>query len=386
MSTDLLPDTAASLALAVYTLNAGVQRDLKAFLARREFSQGSSQTTLQAKTGGRIFRASKDGFGLCATGAGQYKGDLFLIFRGTTTANNNADMVTDARIGIERSTSGLPVHIGFNHTFKSMLPEIRSFIAESKITGTVHCIGHSLGGAVATLAADWAASSLSLPVKLYTFGQPRVGLTFFSSMLTQKLGSKNIHRVFHTTDPVPMVPVFPYLHTPLPGYGHRKISENPIISGEAHRMTAYTKGLGNSWESLVSAPPINNHEAAIEEWLRSNANSNPMCPKTFEWLENAIIWLLKKQLSTLTVGLQWAAMGIHTFLDKVAWILAKGIEIGEKCAEYVKLFIRKVMKILGLNYQEGVTSISHAFLRYLLQSLVKRANDLAINAIRGLAG
>ncbi len=385
MSKELSPSIAASIAENIYTVNGTDSVALKTFLSSKIFSKGPGQTTLQGKTGGRIFRASKDGFGLCAKGAGQYNGDLFLIFRGTTTANNNADMVTDARIGIERSTTGLPVHIGFNHTFKSMLPEIRSFIAESKITGTVHCIGHSLGGAVASLAADWAASSLSLPVKLYTFGQPRVGLTFFSSMLTQKLGSKNIHRVFHTTDPVPMVPVFPYLHTPLPGYGHRKISENPIISGEAHRMTAYTKGLGSSWESLVSAPPINNHEAAIEEWLRSNANSNPMCPKTFEWLENAIIWLLKKQLSTLTVGLQWAAMGIHTFLDKVAWLLAKGIEIGDKCAEYVKLFIRKVMKILGLKYQEGVTSISHAFLRYLLQSLVKRANDLAVNAIRGLA-
>lgn len=384
MASELQPLAAAKLALGIYDVNSGNKDALKLFLKNKMFSQGNGQATLQGEVGGRMFRAAKDGFGLCAIGADQYKGDLFLIFRGTTTANNNADMVSDARIGIERSVSGSPVHIGFNHAFKSMLPEIKAFVSEAKVTGTVHCIGHSLGGAVATLAADWAASNMSMPVKLYTFGQPRVGLTFFSAILTKKLGANNIHRVFHTTDPVPMVPVFPYLHNPLPGYGHRKMSENPIISGEAHKMTAYAKGLGGKWESLVSAPSINTHENAIEEWLQSNANSNPMCPKTFEWLERAIIWLLKKQLSTIAVGIQWSVMGIHTFVDKLAWVLAKGVQVGEACSTYVKLFIHKVMHILGLKYQEGVTSLTHAFLRFLLQTLIRRANDLAANALRSI--
>lgn len=385
MSKELSPPKAAELAENIYAINnVNAKDELELFLAAKEFSQGRGQRQLSGAVGGRIFKATDDSFGLCARGAGAYEGDLFLIFRGTTTENNNADMVTDARIGIQRSTTGSPVHIGFDHAFRSMLPDIRQFISQSSITGTVHCVGHSLGGAVATLAADWATSATSLPVKLYTFGQPRVGLTFFSAMLSQKMGSKNIHRVYHTTDPVPMVPVFPYVHNPFPGFGHRKISGNPIISGEAHFIKSYKKGLPESWAALDSAPPVNSHEDAIEEWLKSNAFSNPNCPKTFEWLERAIIWLLKKTLSNLAVGIQWGVMGVHTFVDKLAWLLAKGIEIKDKCSEYVKLFVRKVMKILGFKYQEGKTSLTRQFLRFLLETLMKRANDLAMSAIRGI--
>jgi thioesterase domain-containing protein len=48
----------------------------------------------------------------------------------------------------------LPVHIGFNQTFNNMLPEIKDFLKNNKPEGQIHCIGHSLGGPVASLAAD----------------------------------------------------------------------------------------------------------------------------------------------------------------------------------------------------------------------------------------
>ena len=41
--------------------------------------------------------------------------------------------------------------------------------------GTVHCVGHSLGGALATLAAEWLKKSKvvnSVDVKLYKGGDP----------------------------------------------------------------------------------------------------------------------------------------------------------------------------------------------------------------------
>lgn len=384
---ELSPPVASRMALDVYAVNGGDEYELKAFLNGNKFAQGNGgQKSLSADVGGRIFRSAKDGFGLCAKGTGIYQNDLFLIFRGTTTANNKADIISDARVGLERSTGGHSVHIGFNHCFKSMLPDIQAFIAKARITGTVHCVGHSLGGAVAALAADWACRNMSLPVKLYTFGQPRTGLSMFSLMLTQKLGSKNIFRTFHTTDPVPMVPVFPYVHSPLPGNGRRVISGNPIHTGDAHRMTLYSTSMNNkSWGDFSLAPPINTQTDAIKGWLKSNANSNPMCPKTFEWLENALIWLLSKQLSAIAGGIQWGAMGVHSFADKVAWVLAKGIAVGEECAVYVKLFMRKVMKILGMKVRETAENLTQSFFRYLLQALTQRANELAMKALRGLS-
>ena len=46
------------------------------------------------------------------------------------------------------------------------------------------CVGHSLGGALATVCAVWAPEQYPLaPVSLYTFGQPRVGNDEFVSHL-----------------------------------------------------------------------------------------------------------------------------------------------------------------------------------------------------------
>src|SRR5690554_5871819 len=96
---ELTPRIAGELALDVYAINGANKDDLKVFLTNKLFAKGKgNQKTLTADVGGRILRAAKDGFGLCARGVGTYEGDLFLIFRGTTGANNGADFVTDARI------------------------------------------------------------------------------------------------------------------------------------------------------------------------------------------------------------------------------------------------------------------------------------------------
>ena len=387
MKMELTPQKAAYLAENIYSVNLDSPFELNLFLNNSIFANPkNTKQVLNASIGGRIFRAAEDAFGVCALGGGNYEGHSFLIFRGTTTAKNKADFVTDARIGLARSKTGAPVHSGFNQTFNSILPEIREFFVKNNVHGRVHCVGHSLGGAVATLAADWAASSLKLPVSLYTFGQPRVGLTTFAAFSTSRISKANIHRVFHTTDPVAMVPVFPYVHAPFPGYGCRVLSNNPIHSGEAHKMAGYSANMAKCthWSDLTSAPPINTHEDAIKGWLKSNVDANPNCPKTFSWLENAIIWLLSKAVARAVYGLQLAAMGIHTFVDTAAYILAKGIELGKHVGEYAKLFFKKAMKILGLKFIEGVTQLTRDFIRYILQSLIRRINDLAIRAIRSL--
>ena len=114
---------------------------------------------LQANVGGRIIRPAKDAFGVYSFGGDQNKGEIFLIFRGATSANNGAGWVSNAKIGFEISETGLPVHIGFNLIFKSMIPEIKQVIdgVSGQIT-KIHCIGHSLSGAVASFASDWVQS------------------------------------------------------------------------------------------------------------------------------------------------------------------------------------------------------------------------------------
>src|SRR5690625_5942183 len=104
------------------------------------------------------------------------------------------------------------------------------------VTGKVHCIGHSLGGAVATLAADCVARNRPNPVRLCTFGAPRVGGNFFARSCTNLVGEENIMRVFHTTDPVPMMPIFPYTHAPTRGPAYPFRATLPMMSAQSRGM------------------------------------------------------------------------------------------------------------------------------------------------------
>lgn len=230
--TRLEPKDAAELARDVYAVQS--ELELKIFMMRPQFSASSdNKISIKAEVGSRLIN-TRDGFGVCAVGGKGYEKDIFLVFRGSTRANHNADWVSNARIGITATLSG-PVHSGFNNIFTSMQPEIKKFLSEhGKPDATYHCIGHSLGGAVATLTANWLRADKTRSVKLYTFGAPKPGMFLFSSTFTRKMGKENIYRAYHPTDPVPMIPLFPYVHAPLPGYGHYISTNENMVSTAAH--------------------------------------------------------------------------------------------------------------------------------------------------------
>jgi pimeloyl-ACP methyl ester carboxylesterase len=85
-----------------------------------------------------------------------------------------ADLITDARGALANFGGYGPVHKGFKRTFDSLGTSLQRDSALIEKAHIVHCVGHSLGGAVATLvAAHYAARGKA--VRLYTFGSPRVG-------------------------------------------------------------------------------------------------------------------------------------------------------------------------------------------------------------------
>lgn len=245
--TTLSPSKAAQLADEVYAVQR--ESEFRFFLDNPLFKKtgkaaSSPHKYLKSEVGGRVILNFEDGFGVCADGGDNNVGEIFLIFRGTTKANMYADWLTDARMGITSSTTGLPVHCGFQHCFSSMLPAIRNFFTSYKGSiKVVHCIGHSLGGAIASLAADWVTQTLKRPTKLYTFGAPRVGTDWFSKSTTSAIGENNIHRAYHRTDPVPMVPLYPFMQAPYNRNGHYLYSAQPLASGDAHSMGNYIKSV-----------------------------------------------------------------------------------------------------------------------------------------------
>ncbi|MDD2701786.1 MAG: lipase family protein [Sideroxydans sp.] len=119
-----------------------------------------------------------------------------LVFRGTE--QNIKDLVTDLNVGHLRHNDGkIDTHAGFTLALDSIWEDLER--ALKQLTHPVFYTGHSLGAALATLAA-----ARHTPAALYTFGSPRVGDDEFVASLNAKLG--NIHRVVHGEDIVTTLP------------------------------------------------------------------------------------------------------------------------------------------------------------------------------------
>ena len=69
-------------------------------------------------------------------------------------------------------------------------------------------VGHSLGGALAALAAA-DLKKRGTPADLYTYGAPRVGGPATSNFISNQ-GMGTINRVTHKFDPVPRLPPVPF--------------------------------------------------------------------------------------------------------------------------------------------------------------------------------
>jgi len=132
---------------------------------------------------------------------------LIFVFRGTESFQ---DVITD--LDVRRvpylDNKSLLVHAGFLGQFNSLKENLLKTI--EKYSGKVDkilCIGHSLGGALATLAAGHFGSLYNgkLPVTCHTFGSPRVGNVAYSEWFSKQVA---IHvRVANYEDPVTQMPI-----------------------------------------------------------------------------------------------------------------------------------------------------------------------------------
>lgn len=379
------PSIAADLARDVYTIQSALPVALEEFIKSSSvFSKKTDNVKrLQAEVGSRLINA-KDGFGVCVRGGTGYEKDIFIMFRGTTMSNYGADIISDVRIGVETSKTGLPVHVGFNHAFCSMIPAIQEFLTKnSDATGTVHVIGHSLGGAVAAIAADWLSTN-GKHVKLYTFGAPKPGLEFFADRLTTRLGAENIYRVYHATDVVPMVPVYPFSHSPTTHCGYQLPSKS-FISLAAHKMVNYEKSVKNSsWDILKSMGEQTAYANSIEHWLKSDKPLNPADPQTWEWLNAGLTWVLRKVIGGAAAYLQAPIISSLSLADKISWILRKGIDLSVDAGGWVLNLMRKIMQALGMKLAKAASELTQQFMRLILKRLIERMSEEAIRAIRNL--
>jgi len=101
------------------------------------------------------------------------------------------------------------VHGGFNGLYRGSLREaVLAAIAEVRPDRPFYVTGHSLGGAIANLAALEIAlerPELRPHLHLYTYARPRVGNASFATQHSERV--PNHYRVVNLADLVPMMPI-----------------------------------------------------------------------------------------------------------------------------------------------------------------------------------
>jgi triacylglycerol lipase len=137
----------------------------------------------------------------CVVAAGG-RGATIVSFSGTDPVKIRA-WITDFRAA--PSATGL--HSGFQDAVETVWPTIKTVIANRPDSEqSLFFTGHSMGGALALIAAERAMRELNAKATaVYTFGGPRTGGSAFFDSYTPPLGNSTF-RLVHGNDVVPTVP------------------------------------------------------------------------------------------------------------------------------------------------------------------------------------
>lgn len=377
--TELTPKQSSSLARDVYALSdySDIRRALSQFQSLyNNLADIGDNNILAGKTGGPGFIKSRTAFGFIFLGKGEYKGHAFFLFRGTSYLG---DWLSNFNVGTSRSFYGQPVHNGFNVAFKSMLCKIQPFVSSLSKSDvhTVHCIGHSLGGALATLCAEYIKSQTAYSPYLYTYGMPRVGCQAFADMVTSNIKPERIFRVYHRTDIVPCIPFWPFVHIPTRMGDHYQYflpSLGDFPGGQWHSMKLYVQSVGSQkWESLRSLKDRLRNDASVEAWLKRDTPVS-FSVSNLEWINSALVYVVNKCVTLAGDSLTGVSGSTFTLMDRLAYIVKKGINISQDMSSWVVMLISKIMRILGLGKVVDVADLTQRFIRNIFVTLSQRVS------------
>ena len=155
-----------------------------------------------------------------------------LAFRGTEVAEDFQDIVVDADFWMVDGVEG-KVHRGFQKGLDSIWKDIEQHLQKVVKNHTVWFTGHSLGAALATMAASRYA-----PAVVYTFGSPRVGNRTFGASIKCP-----VHRIAKSNDIVTRVPPPMFYHHV--GDVHFITTEGKILNNPG-TLTRFKERLGGS--------------------------------------------------------------------------------------------------------------------------------------------
>ena len=181
-------------------------------------------------------------------------GSAFVIvsFRGTEV-DDLQDVFDDARFALVRwNETGAKVHHGFRAAFERVEARLAGALASIGPERTVWFSGHSLGGALAVLAAD----RFDRANGILSIGSPRVGNAAFATTFTERFGNVTARYVSNRDLVTRVPPRRPF------GYEHvgelRQIDPNGDVRGAAPPALALTdriRDLGRTQDALLDHMP-----------------------------------------------------------------------------------------------------------------------------------
>ena len=180
-------------------VNAWWLSELSRLIYRRDFTEGVADTVPRRSYLSRVGLVERRFFnrpGVQAVLVDHTADDAayrVLVFRGT--AGRLANWRFNLNLLPRPWPKGGAVHRGFYHLFMTIWEDIAPVL--DAIQGPLFYTGHSLGGALATLAASYRPPSAA-----YTFGAPRVGDAAFADSVTDVA----LYQVLNRNDIVPHLP------------------------------------------------------------------------------------------------------------------------------------------------------------------------------------
>lgn len=185
-----------------------------------------------------------------------FNNSFVIGFRGSEETGA-ADWITDLKFVLAEypfapgKDPAIKVHYGFIEAYTSVRDAVLNAAKSTKHAGII-TTGHSLGGALATLAAmDIKLNVPGKQVSCYTFGSPKVGNPAFAAAYNKLV--PDTFRFVNDADVVPTIPPLGYEHV-----------------GELHHLGANvvdTSGLVEMLTEKVEDHLPNNYLTALQKYL-----------------------------------------------------------------------------------------------------------------------
>ena len=333
---------------------------------------------------GNTGMGTSSGFGYvlqCQKGSTRH---TVIATRGTRPELGAPDLLTDARASMSRFGDYGPVHKGFKKTFDSVIGNLTRDNATILSSDVIHCVGHSLGGAVATLVAAHYAKQ-GKKVKLYTFGSPRVGAfaTYFA--MQRQIGKENIFRAAHDLDPVSLVGPFPYIHVnPSPTDPNNFTLPSPtgsLFSTANHDMTRYIDSVASdsslTWEDARGlAARVDHDNCVLAKWLLHEENN----PGWVQYASAKTLGILFKLFSHVLRGMSTALVLGLSAVDLLAEMIMNGLCKAATLGEQVLKLLRYAAQWAGIQVVKGANFTAEV-IGAILSKMVARLKAMAQHAI-----